>query len=73
MMKLVFGLPEEVVDLIFAYHDPYKYHRELFMYDLRWNQFWYHCFCNWFVRQNLDYPSYVLRRNNSNKGNCLRI
>lgn len=73
MMKLIFMLPDEIIDKIFAYHDPYQRPRELLLYDIRWNQFWYHCFCNWFVKQNLDYPSYVLNRNTTRCGNYLRI
>jgi len=73
IMKLVFMLPDDLIDHIFEYYDPYKSIHEQILYELRWNQFWYHCFCNWFVKQNLDYPTYVLNQNNSKSGNYLRI
>lgn len=73
MIKVVFRLPEDIIDKIFQYHDPYKLQNEYILYDLRWNQFWYHCFCNWFARQNISYPEYVLNRNRDQRGFYLRV
>ncbi len=71
-MKL-FSLPEDIVDKIFEYHDPYKQQNEYVLYDLRWNQFWYRSFCIWFTQQEINYSKYVLKRNRSQNGFYLRV
>ena len=72
-MASLFRLPEDIVDKIFEYHDPYKHQNEYVLYDLRWNQFWYRSFCIWFTQQEINYPKYVLKRNRSQNGFCLKV
>jgi len=73
MMKSIFKLPDDMIDKIFEYYDPYKSQNEYILYDLRWNQYWYHCFCHWFTQQNVDYVEYVLKRNRTQNGYYLRV
>jgi hypothetical protein len=61
-MKFIRTLPEGVVDTIFEYHDPYKTNYDFLLYNLRWDQFWYRAFSDWFVKTKLDYASYTLQR-----------
>lgn len=72
-MASLFNLPEDIIDKIFDYHDPYKHQNKYVLYDLRCNQFWYRSFCVWFTQQDINYPKYVLERNRSQNGFCLRI
>lgn len=72
-MKRIFRLPDDIIDRIFEYYDPYKKQNELILYDLRSNQFCYHCFCDWFAQKNVDYVEYALKRNRDKNGYYLRV
>lgn len=61
-MKFIRTLPEDIVDTIFEYHDPYKTNYEFLLYNLRWDQFWYYAFSDCFAKRNLDYAHYTLDR-----------
>ena len=72
-MQRIFTLPEYVITTIFEYYDPYKTQYECILDDLRWNQFWYRCFSEWFVTNHTDYIYYMLHRNRNNGGSYLSI
>ena len=72
-MQRIFALPDDAIDSIFEFFNPYKTRYDLILYDLRWNQFWYRCFSEWFVTNHRDFKSYILHRNRNNGVGYLRV
>ena len=69
-MKFIRTLPEDIIDVIFEYHDPYKTNYNFLLYNLRWDQFWFRAFNEWYTNKNLEYAPYTLQRYRNKPGKC---
>lgn len=59
-MKYIFKLPDEIIDNILGFYNPYKKNYQLVLFDLKYRMFWFEFFRVFFPRRNRDFYKYLL-------------
>lgn len=62
-MKHILNLPDEIIDNILGFYDPYRKNYQLVLFDLKYRFFWFHFFEIFFPRRNCNFYKYVLAVN----------
>lgn len=57
LQKHIYQLPEELIDIIFSYSDPYLSNRKALIYNLSWKMWWRSAIRRFFP--NTTYPFYI--------------
>lgn len=59
-MKHIFKLPNEVIDNVLDFYNPYKKNYQLVLFDLKYRFFWFQLFSRSFRSDNRNFYKYVL-------------
>ncbi len=62
-MDLLLNLPDDLIEYIFTFWNPYKREYRRVLNELRAQHFWFHFFLFFFPRRDKDFYKYALRRN----------
>lgn len=62
-MNLLFNLPDELIDTIFSFWNPYEMNFKMIMFEIRNYYFWFRFFSYFFPRKDSEFYKYALRRN----------
>tara|TARA_B100001093_G_C26257072_1_gene771110 strand:+ start:355 stop:549 length:195 start_codon:yes stop_codon:yes gene_type:complete len=62
-MNLLFNLPDELIDIVLSFWNPYKIYYEISVFEIKKNYFWFRFFSFFFPRRDADFYKYILRRN----------
>jgi hypothetical protein len=62
-MDLLLNLPDDLIEYIFTFWNPYKPQYKRVLVELRAHYFWFHFFSFFFPRRDKEFYKYILRRN----------
>ena len=62
-MDLLSNLPDDLIEYIFTFWNPYKPTYKKVLYELKAQNFWFRFFLFFFPRRDKEFYKYALRRN----------
>ena len=62
-MDLLLNLPDDLIEYIFTFWNPYKPDYRKVLNELQGQYFWFHFFLFFFPRRDKEFYKYALRRN----------
>jgi len=63
LFKHIYQLPEEVIDIIFSYNDPYQPRHKELVYNLSWKMWWRNAIRRFFPNTANPFYKYILEYN----------
>jgi hypothetical protein len=63
LYKHIYQLPEELIDIIFSYNDPYQRQHKRLIYQLSWKMWWRNAIRRFFPNTASNFYKYILEYN----------
>ena len=63
LYKHIYQLPEELIDIIFSYNDPYQLQHKRLIYQLSWKMWWRNAIRRFFPNTASHFYKYILEYN----------
>ena len=63
LYKHIYQLPEELIDIIFSYNDPYQRQHKRLIYQLSWKMWWRNAIRRFFPNNASNFYKYILEYN----------
>ena len=63
LYKHIYQLPEELIDIIFSYNDPYQLQHKRLIYQLSWKMWWRNAIRRFFPNTASNFYKYILEYN----------